>query len=668
MSGLAVVFHRDGQPAAPTLVREMLASADYLGPDRQQVMTSGALALGFAALDLTPEECGEEQPLVSPRTGCIVLADVRLDNRDELFATLPERIAKTASDAELILRGYEVWGLDVLPRLLGDFAFVIWDPREERLFAARDTSAQRPLYYRFDQRTIVLASAIQSLFQDPAVPIEPNEERIFNYLVPFHALRNEADGENTFFAGVYALPGGHALLVNRQERRVWRYWELQPPAELRYRDPSEYVEHFVELFSRSVRARLRCAGPVGALLSGGMDSSSVVCVAQEVFRAGQAVDHGFTSFSSVFDGLPCDERHLIQTIPEKYGFAAQYIPVVGKVACFEPNPPGFMRGPGKNPSELDPVYAATTKSGVRVLLSGDVADACVFGSPLVFDSLLASGQIARLWQRARLYHQQNSESWRKIVLWHTLVPLLPLALQRELWVRYVRRAFTWERESLLPTWMPPNLREELLSRHLAASIDAARHRRFRSPPRQAESDWLYPPEVGHDTTGWPIQIWRPYADRRLHEYLLAIPPEEKFEPRADVGEYYAGAKQLIRRGLDGVMPDAVRNQAHKSHFAWLVEDEVNRRWDIYAETFGPGGSSHCAARGLIDSGRFWWRLNRLREGFWGTDFLQVVHTFFLETWLRTFDLPRTQRAHAAVSASVLGDHVPYAGRTGSGLH
>src|SRR5207249_1849001 len=108
-----------------------------------------------------------------------------------------------------------------------------------------------------------------------------------------------------------------------------RYWELEPPAELRYRTDDEYAEHFLALFSEVVGARLRSSRPLGAMLSGGLDSSSVVCMAQELYRAGRADARGFTSFSLVFDGLECDERHLIGDIQAKYGFQARFVPPDG---------------------------------------------------------------------------------------------------------------------------------------------------------------------------------------------------------------------------------------------------------------------------------------------------------------------------------------------------
>src|SRR6266542_6193317 len=169
MSGLAALLSREGRPVDGAAVDSMLDAVPYRGPNGRWVRLWSASALGYAKLAVTPEEQDEQQPLLSPRTGCAVIADARLDNRGEILAGLAGDCPPTASDAELILRAYEAWGVDAPVHLLGDFAFIVWDPRAERLVCARDTSGQRPLFYRVDRGTFAAASEIHQLLQDPAV-------------------------------------------------------------------------------------------------------------------------------------------------------------------------------------------------------------------------------------------------------------------------------------------------------------------------------------------------------------------------------------------------------------------------------------------------------------------------------------------------------------------
>lgn len=243
MSGLAVVFHRDGRPVDHAAIAAMLDAVPYRGPDGGGFRLEGAIGLGHAKLTVTPEEVGEQQPLASPRTGCTIIADVRLDNREELLTKLPGHPAPTLSDADLILRAHETWDEDAPAHLLGDFAFVIWDPRHQRLVCSRDTSGQRALFYRLTPRTFAAASEIHQLLQDPDVPVRPNEARIRDFLTPRNMFRNEAQAAQTFFEGILALPAGQTLVIEREGHRLSRYWELQPSAEIRYRADDDYAEH-----------------------------------------------------------------------------------------------------------------------------------------------------------------------------------------------------------------------------------------------------------------------------------------------------------------------------------------------------------------------------------------------------------------------------------------
>jgi asparagine synthase (glutamine-hydrolysing) len=364
VSGLAALFRRDGAPADRRAAQEMLAAAPHRGPDGMWTRISGPVVLGHAKMAVTPEEEHEQQPLVSPRTDCAIIADVRLDNRDDLLARLPDRPASTLSDAELILRAYEAWGDDAPVHLLGDFAFVIWDPGRQRLVCARDPAGQRALFYRSDRATFAAASEIQQLLQDPTVRLVPNEERILDHLVPLNIHRIERDQAATFYQGIYSVPAGHVLVVDREAVRARRYWQLEPPAELRYRRDDEYAEHYLALFSEVVRARLRSSRPVGVLLSGGLDSSSIVAVAQELYRSGRAVDRGFSSLSFVFDGLECDEHGLIGDLQAKYGFEARYIayPTIG--GWLHPTSDGFLESPNMGLFELrHAIFGAATRAG-----------------------------------------------------------------------------------------------------------------------------------------------------------------------------------------------------------------------------------------------------------------------------------------------------------------
>ena len=177
------------------------------------------------------------------------MADVRLDNRLELLRQLNSQLPPDISDAQIMSRALDAWGLDAIERFVGDFAFVAYDPGQERLICARDASGQRPLYYRADTHTFAAGSDIHQLLQDPTVPVVPNEDAILDFLTPFNVYRNRRDQANTFYRGVLSLPAGHVLVVTRDRMDLHRYWTLSP-ATLRYRIPRTILNTFVRCFSR----------------------------------------------------------------------------------------------------------------------------------------------------------------------------------------------------------------------------------------------------------------------------------------------------------------------------------------------------------------------------------------------------------------------------------
>lgn len=648
MSGLAALFDRRGVGVDVSIVQTMIGAVPHRGLDGMAVRNWGSLALGHARLVVTPEDRHEQQPLVSPRTGCAIIADVRLDNRSALLGMLggSKQTNAATGDAELLLCAYEAWGLDAFPRLLGDFAFIIWDPRQQRVICVRDSSGQRPLFYRLSPTELAAASEIQQLFQDPRVPIAPNDEAIRERFIPLNMFRNEKDQAATYFAGVHNVPAGHFLVVDRATTRLERYWSLGSVRELRYRSHDEYAAHFLDLFSDVIATRLRTDRPLGALLSGGLDSSAVVCTAQELYRQGRAIDHGFTTYSSIFDGLECDERNLIEDVRAKYGFRARLVPDNLQSGWLQPAIRGFYESPFQpgGGARAVPLADAITADGIRVVLTGDIADACVRGGRHVFDGLVRRGAWSEFHRHWTAYRRVSEESLKKSLAFGVGIPLLPLSLQRTIRAQYFARKLEGVRPLLLPGWMPEPLRQELAERHVRLVLQEERQRRFGNLTRADEFAHLYPPEVARVPPGWSVEIWRPWADRRLHEFHLSVPPEAKFSPHADTDEDYAASKQLVRKAMRGLLPESIRTRTSQTHFGSVFHNEMSVRWDLYENVFGPKARPLVAERGFVDRERFWNRLQEMRhEGKPRVDLMYVLGVLGLESWLLTFEQPRSQR-------------------------
>jgi asparagine synthase (glutamine-hydrolysing) len=196
--------------------------------------------------------------------------------------------------------------------------------------------------------------------------------------------------------------------------------------------------------------------------------------------------------------------------------------------------------------------------------------------------------------------------------------------------------------ALVPHWIQQPLRSELARSNSDVCVALQQRRRFSSPARHEEANLLQPPEALRHPAPSSIEVWQPFADRRLHEFLLAIPPEQKFEPHPATDEFYAGSKWLIRRALRGILPESVRTRQAKTDFVSWVNAGISQQWSTYERLFGSSARTHVAARGYVDQDEFASALGELREGNDRPDLLWIMQIVGLETWLRAVALPRAE--------------------------
>ncbi len=278
MSAIVGIYYLDNRPVNSLHLDHMLKSLAHRGPDGAEAWQEGPIGLGHGRLWTTPESVQEKLPLVNKTGDFILTADARIDNRNELIAALEvtDRPSHEITDGELILRAYERWGEYCPEKLLGDFAFALWDRRRQVLFCARDPFGVKPFYYYHSDRIFAFASEIKALLCLPEVPRRLNEVRVADYL-----LSILEDKVITFYWEIFRLPPGHGMTVGRERVLIRSYWSLDPTYAIRYDSNEEYAEAFHDLFREAVCCRLRSAFPIGSTLSGGLDSSSVVCMARK---------------------------------------------------------------------------------------------------------------------------------------------------------------------------------------------------------------------------------------------------------------------------------------------------------------------------------------------------------------------------------------------------
>ncbi|HKB02442.1 MAG TPA: asparagine synthase (glutamine-hydrolyzing), partial [Gemmataceae bacterium] len=310
MCGIAGIVHRDRErPAARADVVAMCDIQRHRGPDAVSYYDRGPLCLGhrrLAILDLS--EAGT-QPLHSHDGRYVITFNGEIYNYLELRDELAKAGARfrTQTDTEVILEAYRVWGPDCVSRFNGMWAFALYDTAEDRLFVSRDRFGIKPFYYLLDADGFVFASEIKAI-----LAVRPGERKPhWATLARFIPTGLFADGEETFFANVRSLPPGYNAVYDLAAGtfRLSRYWSVEPERfaeSWRGRDPVEVLR---ELLASAVQLHLRSDVPVGTCLSGGVDSSTIVCLMSR--QRGGAPVH---TFSGIYADKACDEKEYVDRI------------------------------------------------------------------------------------------------------------------------------------------------------------------------------------------------------------------------------------------------------------------------------------------------------------------------------------------------------------------
>ncbi|MDH2658286.1 asparagine synthase-related protein [Methanobacterium formicicum] len=276
MSAITAIFYRTGKNIEPEIIDQMTTKLSHRGPDDSGVWCEGPMGLGHQMLWTTPESVNEKLPFFEEDTGLVITADARIDNRNELSKLLGVEDHDNIPDTYFILRAYEKWKEKCPEYLLGDFAFVIWDPNDETLFCARDHMGVKPFYYYLSDNLFVCASELKAFFDIPQIKLKLNEEKIGLFLMEIE------DNKSTFYKNIYSLTPAHSVIITKDQNKFRKYWELDPDLEISLNSEDEYIATFLKIFEESINCRLRSEFSIGFDLSGGLDSSSIVCMVKHL--------------------------------------------------------------------------------------------------------------------------------------------------------------------------------------------------------------------------------------------------------------------------------------------------------------------------------------------------------------------------------------------------
>lgn len=625
MSALGGIFCRNGTPMPMAELEALELSLRNQGPDGGDVAIVASAGLVHRALHITPESHSIEQPV--SRGHIVVTWDGRLDNRDDLLLQLKPNIAITDADEVLVAEAWIRWGANCVRSLIGEWALAAFDIREKRLYLARDYAGTCPLFYRADAQHTVWSSQL-STFLVPVIqqlqggPLRLDEAWIAGYFGGFGG-----DLGSTVYSEVRSVRPGYLVAIDRDHVAVRQYWAFDAGKQIRYRSDHEYEEEFRYLLRQAVKRRLRANGTVVAQLSGGLDSSSLVCMADSILEGEGAAATNVTTMSATFPDSPeSDEVDFISCIESTRGqFGLHFSDKDYPIVSLHP----YKIWPA-SPSFFDcfairerAICDAMDDTGSRIQMSGEGGDELLGnigeGIPNLQDLL---------------YEQALGRFWRELSQWSA-------ANRRSIWNSTGILALTY-----LPSYVQMRLEKELrplialISRPFeckhsirTSAIGHVDEYGFVLPSQKSRSEALM--SVIKRVSGvvfrrvGNVHVTFPYLDRSLVSFLLSVPADQMTRP--------GQRRSLMRRSCAAIVPKKVlarrsKRSPQSALYRGLIRELPNIRLLLAAPL--------VCAYGFVDPEALSRTIPNVQNGtFPSTIFAQVI---MLELWLRAREQGKLQ--------------------------
>lgn len=548
MSALALFLDRNGHPPGGHDLDPALERLRRRGPSALVSTTLGPCQLAYQPPWYRTEEVEAEQPLLSADGLVAVVLDGRIDNRDDLARALADRESHQ-TDAALLLRAYEEWGVEMLSRLVGSWALALYDHRARRLVLGRDALGDRSLFLHLDAERLVVASEESALLALPRVDERLDETTVIRFF-GFEAPRTGA----TFFEAVREIAPGEAWIFENDALRSFRHWQAPEPGGLRRSRDQDYVEEFREVLTEAVRCRLRAAGRSMVMMSGGLDSTSVAALGARVWSARSA--EPLETISWVFDELEAiDERDYMDAVVSAHGLRAHRISgddawPLRDLESWPIDASSPVEGPYRRLRQK--AYGKVRELGATVVLTGEMGDDLYTGTEYWLADLLREGRVPSALSGLARHFSRALFSGRTRLRCRART-----SIARAL--GYGGRGFRAQRP-----WLRPELAERFDDDPRPIGRRQSQVQRILNPILAQAS------VIEHGRAArMGVELRRPFRDRRLVELVLGIPSHLLYRP----GE----PKWILRRSMRGVLPEAILRRYHPSSLTPLFRRGVAER-------------------------------------------------------------------------------------------
>jgi asparagine synthase (glutamine-hydrolysing) len=534
-----------GAIATESELLHLAEATSRFAPDGLSVKASGRVGMGFQPHSTHARSTLEAGP-ASDRHGNLLSFDGRLDNYVDLCGHLGLNALMTA-DSQIVLASFLKWGDGCFSRFIGDWALTLWSEKEQSLYLARDHAGTRTLYFQSDLGILRWSTHLETFFVDGRT-----KHLDQSYAACYLASRPIRD--LTPYEGIRAVLPAHYVIVQNEKQSRRPHWDWMSRKTTRYRSDGEYEQHFLALFRQSVERRTGPGAPILAQLSGGMDSTSIVCMSDHSRRSEDPAAELLDTLSFYDDGEPSySERPYFSLVEAKRGKTGVHIESSFATRTFEPHDSsqGVYLLPAADSSaiERERVFEEALRARhYRVILSGTGGDEVLGGIPIALPELadsLVSGHIG-LFVRRSIDWCLTDRSPLFMSLLNTVYYAFNLYLNPD------------AQERPIPPWLAPRFCAFLAEQ---AKRDVTRSARTGFAPHLIDNGMAWWSVLDSLPHLFPKLLCRPeyrypYLDRDLVEYLFSIPCEQLLRP--------GHRRSLMRRSLTKIVPEEILERRRKA--------------------------------------------------------------------------------------------------------
>ena len=630
MSGIAGLYNFHGRHVDPAQLLALGSVLAERGPDGGRGVVDGPVGMIYRAFHTNAESRRERQPLLS-RSGHLLGWDGRLDNRDELLPLLRNELRSDWTDVALVFAAYQKWSTDFLARLIGDFALSLWDPFAKTLLLARDPFGVRPLYYFRGHDEFIWSSTLGSLLALPAIEIEVNDEYVAGCLALY------PEPASTPYRNITSVEPGQLVTITQREIQKRRFWRPAEHDEIRYAKDEQYEERFRDLFREAVSCRLRSDRPIWSELSGGLDSSSIVLMADRIHADERNAAVPIETLSFVDDpSVTFFDRRFIEVVENSRGHEGVHVDGGGRWISLAAPEDRLIATPLTSVcvAELHKrVWQSMNDAGARVLLSGLGGDQVTWSNlepgPELSD-LLVARKPGSLHRRLQVWSEATHVPYVQLLWQEVMLPFLP---------RAVRARF--QKQIELSSWLDQEfVKRTRIAERLVLPDDPFD---FRLPSRRIQSSriWYIVMNVARGEY-WEHAAYEktyPFLHRPLVEFLMNVPIAQKLRPDE--------TRSLMRRALKDLLPQKILERRSKGTTGEALCRGLANEWQRIKPLLA---DSRLAQRGYVDARELVQALDRARHGM-EFNISSLLQALALEVWLRSLEYNCRERRSAQFEAT-----------------